>query len=173
MSRKNTPPWPDSEMFSGRPALSGEATTCARHSLNDFARLRQNGRRLAKRRQALRESNLPSNSQLETHRKAVGWGGLRLAPPTVFRPFDRFPHASKTRIVPPQAGSGRVRTDCRRFHGSYVLFDSDALQAGTGWHRANHGSIGDSRPTAFLGYPRGHRIDSETRCWTTAHRVSE
>src|ERR1035441_7384638 len=94
MSRKNTSPWPDSEMFSGRPALSGEATTCARHSLDDFARLRQNGRRLAKRRQALLESNLPRNSQPETHRKAVRWGGSRLAPPTVFSPFHKIPHSS-------------------------------------------------------------------------------
>src|ERR1039458_2513502 len=31
--------------------------------------------------------------------------------------------------------------------------------------------MGDSRPTAFLGYPRGHRIDSETRCQTAAHRA--
>src|ERR1039458_6585706 len=29
----------------------------------------------------------------------------------------------------------------------------------------------DSRPTAFLGYPRGHRIDPETRCQTAAHRA--
>src|SRR5580658_2242612 len=26
-------------------------------------------------------------------------------------------------------------------------------------------------PIAFLGYPRGHRIDPETGCWTTAHRA--
>src|ERR1700686_3394096 len=29
----------------------------------------------------------------------------------------------------------------------------------------------DSRPIAFLGYPRGHRIDPETRCQTSAHRA--
>src|ERR1039458_2882999 len=29
----------------------------------------------------------------------------------------------------------------------------------------------DSRPTALLGYPRGHRIDPETRCQTSAHRA--
>src|SRR5450759_3424621 len=31
--------------------------------------------------------------------------------------------------------------------------------------------MGDSRPTAFLGYPRGHRIDPETRCQPAAHRA--
>src|SRR5438445_2812816 len=29
---------------------------------------------------------------------------------------------------------------------------------------ANHGSIGDSRPIAFSGCPRGHRVSRETRC---------
>jgi hypothetical protein len=29
---------------------------------------------------------------------------------------------------------------------------------------ANHHPMGGSRPMAFLGYPRGHRIDSETGC---------
>jgi len=29
---------------------------------------------------------------------------------------------------------------------------------------ANHDPIGDSRPTAFLGRARGHRIEMETRC---------
>jgi len=57
-----------------------------------------------------------------------------------------------------QTARGRVRADCRRFHGSSLSFDSDALQAGTGWHSANHGSIWDSRTTAFLGYPRGHTV---------------
>ena len=38
---------------------------------------------------------------------------------------------------------------------------------------ANHDPMRGSRPTAFLGYPRRHRIDPETRCWTTAHRVPE
>ena len=158
--------------FLGVQPWVGRPTTCARHTLDGFARLRQNRRRLAKRRQALLESNLPRNSQLETHRKAVGWGGLRLAPPTVFRPFDRFPHASKTRIVPPKTGSGRVRPDCRRFHGSYLSFDSDALQAGTGWHstsRVGGGALprwppsaaqtvrADFRHTAFTRTPASGR----------------
>jgi len=34
---------------------------------------------------------------------------------------------------------------------------------------ANHHPMWGSRPMAFLGYPRGHRIDPETRCWTAAH----
>src|ERR1035441_7420485 len=38
---------------------------------------------------------------------------------------------------------------------------------------ANQDPMRGSRPIAFLGYPRGHRIDPETRCWTTAHRVPE
>ena len=29
----------------------------------------------------------------------------------------------------------------------------------------NHGPIGDSWPIALLGYPRGHRVFRETRCW--------
>ena len=29
---------------------------------------------------------------------------------------------------------------------------------------ANHGSIGDSRPTAFFGYARGHSVVNETAC---------
>jgi hypothetical protein len=29
---------------------------------------------------------------------------------------------------------------------------------------ANHHPMGGSRPMAFLGYPRGHRIDPETGC---------
>ena len=29
---------------------------------------------------------------------------------------------------------------------------------------ANHHPMGGSRAMAFLGYPRGHRIDPETRC---------
>src|ERR1019366_1444487 len=95
MSSKNTSPWPDSEIVSWHPARCGDDATCARRSLDDFGRLRQNGRRLAKRRQALLESNLPRNSQLETHRNAVGWGGPRLAPPTVLPHFERFPDASK------------------------------------------------------------------------------
>src|SRR5579864_2693211 len=34
---------------------------------------------------------------------------------------------------------------------------------------ANHHPMGGSRPMAFLGYARGHRIDPETRCGMTAH----
>src|ERR1019366_3284292 len=165
MSRKNTSPWPDSEMFSGRPALSGEATTCARHSLDDFARLRQNGRRLAKRRQAL-ESNLPRNSQPETHRKAVAGAGRGL-PQRRSSPLSiDFPMPPKTRMTTLQTASGRARAGCRWFHDRRLWFGSDALQAGTGWHSANHGSIGDSRPTAFLGYPRGHTVALETWRYT-------
>jgi hypothetical protein len=74
-----------------------------------------------------------------------------------------FPMPQKTRSATWKTASGRARADCRRFHSGYLSFDSDALQAGTGWHSANHGSIGDSRPTAFLGYPRGHTVSVETR----------
>src|SRR5258708_33521868 len=28
----------------------------------------------------------------------------------------------------------------------------------------NHGSICDSRPSAFSGYPRGHRVNTEAQC---------
>ena len=29
---------------------------------------------------------------------------------------------------------------------------------------AHHGSICDSRPSAFSGYPRGHRVNTEAKC---------
>ena len=35
----------------------------------------------------------------------------------------------------------------------------------------HHHPMGGSRPMAFLGYPRRHRIDPETRCETSAHRA--
>jgi hypothetical protein len=35
---------------------------------------------------------------------------------------------------------------------------------------ANHHPMGGSRPMAFLGYPRGHRIDPETPCCMQQHR---
>src|SRR5713101_2983518 len=34
---------------------------------------------------------------------------------------------------------------------------------------ANHHPMGGSRPMAFWGYPRGHRIDPETRCCMQQH----
>ena len=173
MSSKNTLPWPESARFSRHPALYVEARTCAGRGLWTVGiRLRHNGGRLAKRRQALLESNPPRNSQRETHRKAVGRSGLGLAFAHGSSAFDRFPHASKTRIVPPKTGSGRVRPDCRRFHGSYLSFDSDALQAGTGWHstsRVGGGALprwppsaaqtvrADFRHTAFTRTPASGR----------------
>jgi hypothetical protein len=36
---------------------------------------------------------------------------------------------------------------------------------------ANHHPMWGSRPMAFLGYARGHRIDPETGCCMTAHRT--
>src|SRR5215472_15508419 len=32
------------------------------------------------------------------------------------------------------------------------------LASGDGWQAANHGPIFDSRPIAFFGYPRRHRV---------------
>jgi len=46
----------------------------------------------------------------------------------------------------------------------WVLLKPDKL---SGWKIHNHSSIWDSRPTAFLGYPRGHRVGIETRCQST------
>jgi hypothetical protein len=89
-------------MLSWHPALCGDGMACAGRTLDNFGPLRQDGRRLAKRRHALLESNVPRNSQLETHRKAVGWGGRRLAPPTVPPRIDRFPHASKNSQCHPE-----------------------------------------------------------------------
>ena len=42
-------------------------------------------------------------------------------------------------------------------------FSSEASQAER-WSGANHGSIGDSWPIAFSGYPRGPRVNWETAC---------
>jgi hypothetical protein len=115
--------------FLGISALCGEARTCAGRGLWTVGiRLRHNGGRLAKRRQALLESNPPRNSQRETHRKAVGRSGLGLAFAHGSSAFDRFPHASKNSHVV----TGFVRT---------LWFGSDALQAAPGWQSANHGSI--------------------------------
>jgi hypothetical protein len=38
------------------------------------------------------------------------------------------------------------------------------LASKAGRQSANHGPIGDSRPIAFLGYPEGHRVETETWC---------
>ena len=52
-----------------------------------------------------------------------------------------FPMPPKTRMTTLQTASGRARAGCRWFHDRRLWFGSDALQAGTGWHSANHGSI--------------------------------
>ena len=41
------------------------------------------------------------------------------------------------------------------------------LASRAGGDDANHGPIRDSWPTAFFGYPRGHRVGMETWCWRT------
>src|SRR6516225_2200045 len=40
-----------------------------------------------------------------------------------------------------------------------------------GRQSANHGPIGDSRPIAFLGYPEGHRVGTETGCRSTGRPI--
>src|ERR1017187_4350735 len=99
MSSKNPLSWPESARFSRHPALYVEARTCAGRGLWTVGiRLRHNGGRLAKRRQALLESNPPRNSQRETHRKAVGRSGLGLASATVLLLSIDFPMPPKTRM---------------------------------------------------------------------------
>jgi hypothetical protein len=70
--------------------LASEALPFAGIALYRESHFLQDGRRLVKRRQALRERNLPRNSQLETHRFDERGRG-----PQGLRPHrnDRFPHA--------------------------------------------------------------------------------
>src|ERR1039458_3192421 len=76
-------------------------------------------------------------------------------------------------------GQPQLLVPTRRFHEAAVLdairlrsYASEALAKS-----ANQDPMLDSRPTAFLGYPRGHRIDPETRLTrrlgakTSAHRA--
>jgi hypothetical protein len=51
------------------------------------------------------------------------------------------------------------------FHRSFATkpFSSETSKAER-WSSANHGSIGDSWPIAFSGYPRGPRVAWETEC---------
>jgi len=67
------------EVFStSSPVWEGE-DVCEARTLDGWNPVAAQWRRLAKRRQALLESNPPRNSQRETHRKAVGRSGLGLA----------------------------------------------------------------------------------------------
>ena len=57
------------------------------------------------------------------------------------------------------------------FHLSRFIFSSSDERRSvseTGKHSwlygVNHGSICDSRPSAFSGYPRGHRVNTEAQC---------
>ena len=51
------------------------------------------------------------------------------------------------------------------FHRLFATkpFSSETSKAER-WSGANHGSIGDSWPIAFSGYPRGPRVVCETKC---------
>src|SRR6478736_1781062 len=82
--------------------------------------LRQSCPRLVKRRQALVETNLSRNSQLETHRSDEPGSWVKPAPCLfwvagrgAFSKIDRFPHALENSPLarPPQSGlSKRLRT---------------------------------------------------------------
>src|SRR5215469_17752536 len=52
--------------------------------------------------------------------------------------------------------------------GFHRLFATKPVSSETSkaerWSGANHGSIGDSWPIAFSGYPRGPRVGCETGC---------
>ncbi len=52
--------------------------------------------------------------------------------------------------------------------GFHRLFATKPVSSETSkaerWSGANHGSIGDSWPIAFSGYPRGPRVGCETKC---------
>src|ERR1019366_1709872 len=146
MSSKNTLPWPESARFSRHPALYVERRGRLRGA--DSGRLEsgcgtmEGGWR--RRRQALLESNPPRNSQRETHRKAVGRSGLGLAFAHGSSAFDRFPHASKTRMSSPVSFGlcGSALTPCKQHPDGKVptMVLSETL-----------------RPTAFLGYRGGIR----------------
>ncbi len=49
----------------------------------------------------------------------------------------------------------------RVLHRVVAIQNREATQAAMGWD-GNHGSIGDSRPIALLGCPRGHTVARET-----------
>ncbi len=51
--------------------------------------------------------------------------------------------------------------------GHLVVDSAEAVQAYRIGKTANHGSIGDSRPTALFGYARGHSVVWETECHST------
>src|SRR5436190_7298347 len=57
------------------------------------------------------------------------------------------------------------------FHLSRFIFSSSDERRSVSetvkhsWlYGVNHGSICDSRPSAFSGYPRGHRVNTEAQC---------
>ena len=56
--------------------------------------------------------------------------------------------------------------------GFHRLFATKPVSSETSkaerWSSANHGSIGDSWPTAFSGCPRGPRVVCETKCPSTS-----
>jgi hypothetical protein len=66
---------------------------------------------------------------------------------------------------------------CSRFPGRVISTATEEFPAGCrkdvgrslkggklrGWRNANHSSIRDSRPTAFWGCARGHRVKREAR----------
>ena len=91
--------------------------------------LRQSGYRLVKRRQALVETNLSRNSQLETHRSDELGSRVELAPPLLFggglcgaSRIDRFPHALKN--------SQRVPTSWSAVPASFELLRGLVSQGG-------------------------------------------
>jgi hypothetical protein len=66
--------------------------------------------------------------------------------------------------VQPQAAGDRNCVSAERFHPLRVLHGSifGSYASPRIGDSANHGSIGDSRPTPFSGYARGHSVVNET-----------
>lgn len=162
---KNTSPRPDGGSFSGHPALCGDGTIYARRTLDGAGLLRQNRGGWRSRGKLCWRATCQGITNWKLIEKL--WAGAGEGLPRRQSPLISidFPMPPKTRMTTLQATRGRRRVGCRWFHDCRWSFDSDALQAGTGWQGANHGSIGDSRTTAFLGYPRGHTVALETwRC---------
>jgi len=150
MSSKNTLPWPESARCSRHPALCGEARTCAGRGLWTVGiRLRHNGGGWRSGGRLCWRATRPGIANwklIERLWAEAGSGSLR---PTVLLPFDRFPHACKNSHVV----TGFVRicgsalTPCKQHPDGRVptMVLSETL-----------------RPTAFLGYPRGHTVALET-----------
>jgi hypothetical protein len=83
-------------------------------------------------------------------------------------PPDRARSVLNFRAMDSGAGHGGPAVWVFSTSGFHRLFATKPVSSETSkaerWSGANHGSIGDSWPIAFSGYPRGPRVGWETKC---------